>query len=55
MHVVTNAFLLLLLLMQECHRELMTHNTITCPLCLKCILSREDQQRYWTFMDEQVC
>lgn len=39
---------------QECHREMMSHNTITCPLCLKCILSQGDAQRYWALLDQQV-
>jgi hypothetical protein len=41
-------------LLQECHREMMTHNTITCPLCLKCILPASDAGRYWSFLDQQV-
>jgi hypothetical protein len=33
---------------------MMTHNTITCPLCLKCILPASDAGRYWSFLDQQV-
>ncbi|KAF8062955.1 RZPF34 [Scenedesmus sp. PABB004] len=39
---------------QECHRDLMAHNTITCPLCLKCILGPDDQARMWRYLDQQV-
>jgi hypothetical protein len=32
----------------------MAHDTITCPLCLKCILSDEQKAAMWRLMDEQV-
>lgn len=39
---------------QECHRELMSHNTITCPLCLKCILPPEERARMWRYLDSEL-
>eukprot|EP00775_Hariotina_reticulata_P005876 gene5876-6117_t len=39
---------------QACHQDLMTHDTITCPICLKCILGSEQKAQVWRFMDEQL-
>jgi hypothetical protein len=39
---------------QSCHRDLVAHDTITCPLCLKCILSDGHKEAVWRHLDEQV-
>jgi hypothetical protein len=44
----------MLLPMQACHRDLIEHNTITCPLCLKCILTEGQKASVWRSIDEQV-
>lgn len=47
-------FLLRRLPAQACHRDLLEHSSMNCPLCLKCILNDAQKANMWRYLDDQV-
>ena len=39
---------------QECYHNLLSHDSIACPLCLKCAVSEAHRERLWAALDDAV-
>jgi hypothetical protein len=39
---------------QECYQNLLSHDNMVCPICMKSCISMAQQERVWHALDEAV-